>query len=85
MIKGLPFLALLFLLISFVFVNCCLTAPDNTESESAVQMQLTDTEKTAIASNRFALDMYRELESKRQDPGKKDTGEIDPNPCLCIC
>ena len=31
------------------------------ESESSVQVHPADIEKTAMASNRFALDMYREL------------------------
>lgn len=67
MIQGLHSLALLSFLISSVFLGGCLTTPESSESLSFVQVYLTDTEQAAIASNRFALDMYRELESKDEN------------------
>ena len=60
--------ALLFLLISNAFVCGCISAPESAEADSVVQMDQTDLEKnltgierTALANNRFALDLYREL------------------------
>jgi len=64
MIQGLHILALLSFLIPSVFLGGCLTTPESSESLSSVQVHLTDTEQTAIASNRFALDMYRELANR---------------------
>ena len=58
---GVNSLALLTILIPSVFLSGCLSMPEDAKSESAVQVQLMDTEQTAISSNRFALDMYREL------------------------
>lgn len=58
--------ALPFLLLSSVVLSGCLSDPDERESEDIVQSQthLTDIERTVIASNRFALDMYYELAGK---------------------
>lgn len=67
MIQRLHSLALLSFLISSVFLGGCLTTPESSESPSSVQVHLTDTEQTAIASNRFALDMYRELAGKDEN------------------
>ena len=67
MMQGLPSLALLSLLASSVFLSGCLSTSVGTESEPSVQMHLTDIEQTAIASNRFALDMYRELAVKEKN------------------
>lgn len=60
--------ALLFLLISNAFVCGCISAPESAEADSVVQMDQTDLEKnltgierTALANNRFSLDLYREL------------------------
>lgn len=60
--------ALLFLLISNAFVCGCLSKQESAEADSVVQMHQTDLEKnltgierTALANNRFALDLYREL------------------------
>ena len=50
-------------LILFIFILIIKPAlgQENMKSEPSVQVHLTDMEQTAIASNRFALDMYREL------------------------
>jgi len=60
--------ALLFLLISNVFVCGCLSKQESAQADSVVQMHQTEPEKnltgierTALANNRFALDLYREL------------------------
>ena len=52
------------LLISSSLSDAAAESSESSESESAVQVHLTDSEQTAMASNRFALDMYRELAGK---------------------
>ena len=61
-------MALLFLLISTAFLCGCLSKPESAEADSVVQMHqmypeknLTGIELTALANNRFALNLYREL------------------------
>ena len=60
--------ALIFLLISNAFVCGCLSKQESVQADSVVQMDqthleknLTGIERTALANNRFALDLYREL------------------------
>lgn len=62
-----PSWVLLSLLIYSVFLNGCQSKPERTDPESAEQVQRTDIEQIAIASNRFALDMYRELAGKDEN------------------
>jgi serpin B len=67
MMQGMPPMALISLLVTSVFLCGCFSAPEDQKPESSVQMHLTDIEQTAIASNRFAVDMYRELAGKDEN------------------
>jgi len=65
------FWALPFLLISAAFVCGCLSKQESAQADCVVQMHQTEPEKnltgierTALANNRFALDLYRELARK---------------------
>jgi len=76
--KGLSWTKL-FLLISTAFVCGCLSAPESAEADTVVQIHQTDIEKnltdielTALANNRFALDLYLEL------PGEGDNVFFSP-------
>ena len=67
MMRRPPSWVLPLLLLSSAVISGCLSMPESTKYASDVQMPLTDIGQTAVANNRFALDMYAQLASKDEN------------------